>query len=141
MAGDLPSVFRSILACDAGDGAAPADIAAVASGAGERLARHLTPLIGQSGFATVYARGLELAQRQCPQLKSVGAAEPSEGAFDPLERFLTHQPPAVASEAAVALFSTIAELLASLIGEQLTLGVLHEAWPGHFANSPKRDTA
>jgi hypothetical protein len=141
MASHLCSVFRNILARDAGHNATAADIAAAAWRGCERLARHLTPLIGESGFATVYARSLDLAQRQFPQLESVRAAEPSEGAFDPLHRFLADQSPEAATEAAVALFSTIAELLKSLIGEQLTLGLLHEAWPGHFADGQERNTA
>jgi hypothetical protein len=141
MAGDFSSMFRSILARDAGTDAEAADVAGAAWRTCERLARHLTPLIGESGFATVYARSLDVAQRQFPQLESVRAAEPSEGAFDPLHRFLAHQPPAAATEAAVALFSTLAELLTSLIGEQLTLGLLHEAWPGHFADGQEKSTA
>ena len=141
MAGDFSSVFRSILARDAGTDAEAADVAGAAWRACERLARHLTPLIGESGFATVYARSLDLAQRQFPQLESVRAAEPSEGAFDPLHRFLAHQPPAAATEVAVALFSTITELLTSLIGQHLTLGVLAESWPGHFAEGAERNRA
>jgi hypothetical protein len=53
---------------------------------------------------------------------------------------LEQQPPAAATEAAVAVLATACELLASFIGETLTTNLLHEAWPDDFAADITEET-
>jgi hypothetical protein len=52
--------------------------------------------------------------------------------LDQFSHWLEQQEPAIATEAAAAIFSTFAALLATLIGEPLTTRYLQKAWPECF---------
>lgn len=96
----------------------------------QRLSAHLSPLIGDSGFCALYVRATRLAAAQFdwlsanPSCKSMGHALASLGdAFVSVE-------PAVARAANAALLNTFTKLLADLIGEALTIRLLHAATQG-----------
>lgn len=85
----------------------------------ETLRSVLTKVAGADGFAALLRRALALAQAEAPSLESVklGANCQMEG----LEE--------VTPDAAVALAAHLLELLATFIGEPLTLRLVREAWP------------
>jgi hypothetical protein len=137
---DVRNVFQRILAREAGPGADTSATAAAARRVCERFARQLVPLIGDAGVAALCARSLHLTQRTAPGVVPVPASAHGDAPFALLQLFLEQQPPAAATEAAVAVLATASELLASFIGESLTTNLLREAWPDDFAADITEET-
>jgi hypothetical protein len=132
------SIFRRILAREAGPHADASTVAAAARRLCEQFARELTPLIGALGVGAIYARSLHLAQRRFPGLMPVSPAEQD----DPISRaqhFIAHQEVNVVIALAGAMLASVVELLTSFIGEGLTAGLLRKAWPDDFAGSSTED--
>jgi hypothetical protein len=132
--------FRQLLARKTGRWAASPVIAAAARHQCERFARQVTPLIGAGGIAAIYARSLNLIQRQFPSPAPVLSSDPGDSPVARVQSFLEAQDQAVATEAAVAVLTTVGELLASFIGESLTTRLLREAWPDDFAGHHPEET-
>jgi len=126
-------VFERMLIREAGPAADASAVAAAALRLCERVARQLVPLIGEAGVAAICDRGLYLTQRGVPGLSPVRAAEPTDGPFTRAHLFIEQQDSALVSEAAVALLTTVSELLASFIGDSLTTHLLREALSDDFA--------
>ncbi len=131
----LRRLALNVLTQQAGTGADAGAIAAAAQRAYDDLVRVSAPLIGEIGVAALIGRALHLAQRQYPWLADARAIEPTGGPFGPIVVCLQRQDPAVATEAAAALFAQLAGLLVTFIGEPLTLLLLRKAWPGAFADA------
>jgi hypothetical protein len=132
-------VFRQLLRRETGPKADAPAVAAAASRLYERFANQLAPLVGDAGVAAIYARSLHLVQQRVPGLTPIPAAEQE----DELKRtylFLSHQQPAEAAEAAVAVITTVSELMASFIGDSLTRSLLREAWPDDFTADTTEET-
>jgi len=126
--------FWRLLAREAEIGAAAPEVAAAARRLYERLAQQLTPLVGAEGVGAVCARSVHLVQRKFPWVGSVRTSDRlANQKFTAVQQSMEQQEPAVAREAAVAVLATVAELLASFIGEGLTIRLLREAWPDEFA--------
>lgn len=94
----------------------------------DALASELTPIIGNDGFAILYARSLHLAQSGFPWLAVSQTSPPTASPFTSLKIRLEEQPSTVASEASRTLLATFTTLVAGLIGEPLTISILHSAW-------------
>jgi hypothetical protein len=122
--------FRQLLVREVGSSTDAPAIALAARRLCERFAQQLTPIIGDAGVSAICSRSLHLAQRQFPSLVSVPAQV--DGAFARVQESLQGLEPAVASDAAVAVLTTVSNLLDSLIGEGLTTRLLRGAWPGSF---------
>ena len=94
----------------------------------ERLRISLARFAGADGFASLLRRALVLASEDVPSLRSVKI-----GAVGRLEGFEQVAPDtgtgALGDEAAVAITAQLLELLATFIGESLTLRLLRESWP------------
>jgi hypothetical protein len=129
-----------MLAREAGAGADASTVAAAARRLCEQFAHQLTPLVGDAGVAAIYARSLHLTRRQFPGRATVRAAGQDDGPFTRAQHFLEHQESAVATEAAVALLTSVGELMASFIGDGLTTRLLREAWPDDFAGDTTEET-
>lgn len=133
--------FSQLLTLQTGPGADATVIAAAAQRLCEQLAQHVTPLIGGLGVAAIYGRSLHLTQRQFPALATIPASGDLGGLFADGRRSLEHQEPAVAAAAAVAVLVTFTDVLASLIGENLTTRLVRETWPDFsFDNSSETAT-
>ena len=135
----LRQLALRVLAQHAGPAAGAKALAAAAHRAYDDLARVSAPLIGQAGVDALTGRALHLAQRDYPWL--VRTREP-EQAEEPFARFifcLERQDPAVATEAAGAVFATFAGLLVTFIGEPLTAGLLRKAWPEAFSDESAKE--
>jgi hypothetical protein len=94
----------------------------------EQMASQILPIVGESGFNSLYARSVFLTQATFPWL---GADSPSSGTehrFAQLRQCLDGQTPAQARAANRLLLIAFTDILASLIGEQLTTRILHAAW-------------
>jgi len=120
----------SVLKRRAGSAADAAAVAAAARRAYDDLAGVVVPLIGQVGVEALTARASHLAQRQY----SWGQTGEKQGAgpFGHVRLWLERQDPAVATEAAAEVLSTLGGLLVTFIGQPLTMRLLRKAWPDGF---------
>jgi hypothetical protein len=123
-------------------GSAPGTEALVAAvrRAYDDLARVSAPLIGQVGVDALTGRALHLAQRAHPWLVHTREPEQWKGPFDQMVFCLEQQDPAIATEAAGAVFATFAGLLVTFIGEPLTARLLRKAWPDGFSDASTEET-
>lgn len=105
----------------------------------QKLASHLTKLIGDGGYCALYERSIQLTSLQFPHLTT-----PSEQHVEGMLRSLRNNLAAVddskASKSNLALLQTYTGLLSTLIGESLTLRILTSAWedkPDKKMENPK----
>ena len=131
----LRQLALNALAQRAGSAAGAAALAAAAQRAYEDLARESAPLIGDVGINALTGRTLYLAQRQYPWLAHTREPDKWSGPFDQIVFCLERQDPAVATEAAGAVLTTLAGLLVTFIGEPLTAHLLRKAWPDAFSDA------
>jgi hypothetical protein len=96
----------------------------------EKIAFHLTPLIGVSGFQTLYARALHLAAPSCPGFTSVQPGVSIDLVFQTLKQDLRALEPDDAQTCGNALLNTFTDLVESMIGEMLMTQILRSAWVG-----------
>jgi hypothetical protein len=94
----------------------------------ERLAARLAPLIGESGFHALYGRAVRLVRPQYSWLETDSSQQTIRLLLNGLERKLTLVDPQLARQANATFLHSFTSLLASLIGEALTMRVLHAAW-------------
>ncbi|HAT31814.1 MAG TPA: hypothetical protein DCW29_13450 [Janthinobacterium sp.] len=105
-----------------------ADVVAHAIRAWERLAAHLSPLIGEAGFCALFGRSLRLVIPQYPWLTTKQSSQPIDSLFSTLKENLTSIDPVIAGKANSTLLDTFTRLLSGLIGEALTTRLLNTAW-------------
>lgn len=96
----------------------------------EQIAFHLTPLIGVSGFHTLYARALHLASPYCPGFSAVQPGIAIESLFQTLKSDLRALEHCDAKRCGNALLNTFTDLVESMIGEVLMSQILRSAWVG-----------
>ncbi len=117
-------IKRALSEC-AVDADSPA-IAAAAVGALTRLLGQLKPLVGELAWRALYVRSLHLARSSFTK-PDADVTLPGD-LLSSLQRDLSTRVPAEARGAAEALLLALADLLVSLIGEPLTVRLLHKAW-------------
>ena len=116
-------------------------LAAAAQRAYDDLTRESATLIGQVGIDALTGRTLYLAQRQYPWLIQTREPDQWTGPFAQIVFCLQRQDPAVATEAAGAVFATLTGLLVTFIGEPLTARLLRKAWPDAFSDDSPQETS
>jgi hypothetical protein len=136
----LRQLALKVLAHHAGSAADAEALAAAARRAYDDLARVSAPLIGQVGVEALTGRALHLAQREYPWLVQTREPEQAEQPFTQVIACLERQDPAVAIEAAGAVFATLTGLLVTFIGEPLTARLLRQAWPDAFSGAGTEET-
>jgi len=94
----------------------------------EQIATQIISIVGEGGFNSLYARSVFLTQATIPWLAPGSPAPRTEQRFAQLRRCLDGQTPAQASAANRLLLITFTDILAALIGEQLTTRILRAAW-------------
>ncbi len=101
------------------------------------LARELRAIIGERGFASLYARSLHHAALSFPWL----ASEPTQtgDAFALLAARLKAQPAGDAHAASAALLNIFIDTLIVLIGELLTDSILRKAWGEDVVNQARTE--
>lgn len=146
---ELRQLALNVLAQRAGSATGAEALAAAARRAYDDLARASAPLIGQVGVEALTGRALHLVQREYPWLvhtregiparteRMPGTPPPdqADGPFAQVIVRLERQDPAVATEAAGAVFATLTGLLVTFIGEPLTARLLRQAWPDAFSEA------
>jgi hypothetical protein len=133
----LRRLALKVVAQDGARAASAESIAAAALRAYNDLARVAAPLIGQGGVDSLTGRALHVAQREYPWLVQAREPDQAEGPFAQVVASLKQQDPAVATEAAGAVFATLMGLLVTFIGEPLTARLLRKAWPDAYSSSTR----
>lgn len=105
----------------------------------EQLSGHLSPLIGESGFAALYRRTVRLVSVQFEWLVSSTASSTAGELLGALREQLSSVDPETAHAANAALLTTFTKLLSGLIGEALTVRLLNAAWNGAAGNPNARE--
>ena len=105
----------------------------------EQLAPELISIIGEGGFKPIYARSICLAGKQHAWLLPC-AAKPAVGErFTELAACLQAQDALNARQAGLDLFSIFLDVLASLVGEELTTHLLHSAWSNKISATSAKE--
>lgn len=94
----------------------------------EQLAKHLISIVGEGGFNSLYARSLLLAKSSYPWLVAPALPSQNRHRFAELRISFEAQAPEQTNAANLLLLITFTDILASLIGEQLTSRILNSAW-------------
>jgi hypothetical protein len=136
---DLRKAIQRALTLEAGSDADAKALAAAALRLYEPLAGQLALLIGEAGVRALTARSLHLVQRDFTWLTEARDPGPSERPFAQVGLRLERQEPALAREAAAAVLATLGGLLATLIGDALTMSVLRAAWPSALPNPTQQE--
>jgi hypothetical protein len=92
------------------------------------FARQVIAIVGENGFNALYERSVILTQSSFPWLAAGLLSTQTERLLEELKMSLEGQTPAQAGEANCFLLITFTDILASLIGEDLTSSILHSAW-------------
>ncbi|HEX5338361.1 MAG TPA: hypothetical protein VFW53_07985 [Gallionella sp.] len=104
------------------------DAASVSVGLWAQMAVQIVSIIGENGFHSLYARSVLLAQPQFPWLMIDPPLTGDGNRFAELKKCFERQIPAQINEANGLLLITFTDILASIIGEQLTGSILSLAW-------------
>ncbi len=89
----------------------------------EKLRRPLSTLAGDTGFHSLVHRALVMAKREVPALRDVHVGK--NGALVGLTAI---EPRSVEVAAELSLITHLLELVASFIGEELTMSLVRDAW-------------
>lgn len=138
---DLKSIATTVLRRRLGSSASP-DPEKMLSAIGrawDDAAKLLGPIIGEAGFSALRSRALHLAQREFPPDRAAERTAEEKPPVD-LETWLQQFEPALAVEAASAMFTAFANLLQNLIGDRLTTRLLRKAWPEGFPPPESKET-
>lgn len=101
----------------------------------EKLRRPLCTLTGVAGFRSLLSRALMLARSEVPWLSQVKVSANGTLQYAPGVTGQLHTPEAV--HAAHVLTRQLLGLLATFIGEALTLRLVHDVWPDAATQGPK----
>lgn len=94
----------------------------------ELMATQIILIIGEGGFSALYLRSLHLSQATFPWLPSDSLSLQADARFAHLKTSLEGQSPELVSAANHLLLITLTDILASLLGEALTIRILNSAW-------------
>jgi hypothetical protein len=105
----------------------------------EQMATQIISIIGEGGFDSLYARSVSLSQSTYPWLAAVSLQSKIDLRFTDLKINFKGQTPEQASAANSLLQITFTDILASLIGEQLTIRLLRSAWGDDPSKRPGKE--
>jgi hypothetical protein len=105
----------------------------------EKMATQIITIVGEDGFNSLYARSLFLSQAKFPWLSTGSLTPNAVHRFEGLKTSIEGQAPAQASEANILLLITFIDILALLIGVQLTSHILQLAWGIDTSNSTGKE--
>jgi len=106
----------------------------------EQMATQIISIVGIGGFNSLYARSVFLAQSTFPWLAAALQSPQPDQRLAELKTCLEGQTPAHASAANILLLITFTDILAALIGEQLTVSMLRSAWGNDAKYSTSKES-
>ena len=135
------AVARRLLAHEANESDSAEARAAAAVHIHDKVFARLASLLGAGGACALYARSVKATAIDVPSLRSVDLdTKPNGSSVEPLLAFLREATPAVATESATAICTSLLVLLTTLSGERLTFQILRSAWPTFDASAPNEET-
>lgn len=117
----------------------PRDVVDAAMDLWEKLATEIISVVGEGGFESLYARSVFLAERTFPWLATQSLSPLTDQRFAQLKLCLERQTPEQVSAASRLLFVTFTDILAALIGEQLTASILRAAWDDDASRRTRKE--
>jgi hypothetical protein len=117
----------------------PENIADAAMDHWEKLSDEIISVVGEAGFNSLYERSVHLAQPAFPWLPLCPSPPQTHHRFAELRTRLADQTPAHARAANSLLLTSFTDILASLIGEQLTASILRSAWGNLASATPGKE--
>ena len=105
----------------------------------EQIATQIISIISEGGFDSLYLRSVSLTQSTYPWLAAVLPQSKTDQRFKDLQISFEGQTPEQASIANSQLLITFTDILASLIGEQLTIRLLRSSWGDSFSKIPSKE--
>ena len=105
----------------------------------EQLAAQIISIVGEGGFNSLYMRSVFLTQSTFPWLSAVSLSPQTDQRFTDLKISLEGQTPEQVSAANSHLLITFTDILATLIGEQLTIRLLRSAWGEDPSEKPGKE--
>lgn len=105
----------------------------------ELLSIKLAAIVGDGGFQSLYARSIHLTRASFPWLAEDDTSHPSNSRFAALKVSLEGHESAEASTANIALLVIFVETLTVLIGDSLTMRILHSAWGDDVQNKDEKE--
>lgn len=116
----IEALARRLIALDSyREPSGPPTLAAVRTS--NRLRATLAKFVGMAGFCALMSRALALAKEEVPSLATASVLP--DGSLEGLAE-AEHDP-----DAGVIVITRFLGLMATFIGESLTLGLVNEAWP------------
>lgn len=106
----------------------PQDVVDAAMNLWEKLATEIISIVGEGGLHSLYGRSVFLAQPTFPWLAANALSPQTDQCFAQLKLCLERQTPEQVGAANRLLLITFTDILAALIGEQLTASILRAAW-------------
>ncbi len=94
----------------------------------EQMATQIISLVGEEGFNSLYTRSIFLARSSFPVLEACEPMPQASHRFAQLKTDFARQTPAEVCAINRLLLITFTNILATLIGEQLTTTILLLAW-------------
>ncbi|GAA4017094.1 hypothetical protein GCM10022212_10650 [Actimicrobium antarcticum] len=94
----------------------------------DRLASELISIIGENGFASLFARSVHVTRNRYPWIDSANPLQKSDARFSSLQLSLEGRDFTEASEASILLLTTLVDIITLLIGELLMTRILCSAW-------------
>ncbi|MEO8343507.1 MAG: hypothetical protein ABI536_06770 [Gallionella sp.] len=92
------------------------------------MASEIISIVGESGFNSLYARSLFIARPEFPWLAEAAHAVHADSRFTELKNSFENKTPAQITKANLQLLIVFTDIVASVIGEQLTMSILRSAW-------------
>jgi len=130
------TMARHMLRHGAGEQAGPDALAEAAERAAMRLRARLAGLIGSTGYTILMARAVRMARAEAPALDRITVDAGAEGVLHGVREFAWEAGSPRETEAGLtAILGNVIGLLVSLIGEDLAIRLIREAWP-ELAHSP-----
>lgn len=94
----------------------------------EQMATQIILIVGEGGFNSLYARSLFLTRSTFPWLPANSVPAHTDHRFMELKISFDEHPPLQVNKANSLLLITFTDILASLVGEHLTIRILRSAW-------------
>jgi hypothetical protein len=115
------------------------DVASAALTVYETVAKNLASLVGEDGSHALFRRSVNLTAARFPCLADArGAARVDASLVKAVAGCVRSQAPDLAKEVSLALLITYVDLLATFIGERLTLRLLQDGWPDVLTSPPEK---
>ena len=129
------ALARQLLLHQAGERPEPAALEKAADRAYVRLRGQLAALIDLTGYTTLFARAVRLAQAEVPALQRITFNAAAGGDLHGVREYALASDPGVAAAGLSAILAHVIGLLITFIGEDLAERQVREAWP-EFAHGP-----